>query len=693
MSSASHATPTHTHNQRLLRWVRRLWLLLAGFLFLIFLLAIPATYEMLQTPCLLESRDCGSWAYPTPESIAILEQSSVSLQAAALYLIGLFTAVSVVFWIVGLLIYHYRRDRWFILLAAHLMILNGMGGTSLVFISGLTFTDLPDWMGITVGLLTVPMYQFLSLFFLLFPNGRFYGRWSFIPFILICLNTFFWIVPNPVLNIQNWSPTASGMWLTIVFGSHFLVQIIRYRKMYTHSERQQTKWIIFGFSVPVVILFISGVLIGDTPAHQVHPILNGTLASMVYLPIGLSIGIGILRYRLWDIDVIINRTLSFGALTGILIAVYALVVTTLSQLVQDDGNFVVSLLGAGVIAVLFQPLRQRLQNIINRLMFGRRDEPLAVMTELGASLEKMLSPDAALLHLVEMTAATLRLPYVGIERADTTERVAVGNLRDEPVRFPLVYQGQIIGGLIASSRSPGETLNAADRLVLEGVARQASAVVHAARLTHDLQVSRQEILTTREEERRRLRRDLHDGLGPALATLTLQAEAAREWLSTNPDKSNALLGEIIAGSQSTLAEIRRIVYALRPPALDDLGLLSAIQEQARKLSNNDLKIVIETPENLPVLPAAVEVATYRIIQEGLTNVTRHARARTCKVSLAINGHMDIAIEDDGVGIPTPYRAGVGLKSIYERVDELGGSCQIESHPGMGTRIRVSLPRR
>ncbi len=427
--------------------------------------------------------------------------------------------------------------------------------------------------------------------------------------------------------------------------------------------------------------------------NEYGAILEGVITTIgFYLPIAVGITIAILRYRLWDIDVIINRTLVFGALTALLIAVYALVVTSLSQIVRDEGNFVVSLLGAGVIAVLFQPLRQWLQNAINRLMFGRRDEPLAVMTELGASLEKTLSPDAALLYLVEMTAKTLRLPYVAVERVDMPERVAVGSLLGDPIGFPLVYQAQVIGSLFAASRSPGESLNAADRLVLENVARQASAVVHAARLTRDLQASRQAILTTREEERRRLRRDLHDGLGPALATLTLQAEAAREWLPTNPGKSDTLLSEIITGSQSTLAEIRRIVYALRPPALDDLGLLSAVQEQARKFSSNDLNIVVETPESLPILPAAVEVATYRIIQEALTNVTRHARAQTCKVSLSVNGHVDITVEDDGIGIPTSHQSGVGLKSIYERVDELGGSCQIESNPQMGTRIKVSLPR-
>jgi signal transduction histidine kinase len=456
------------------------------------------------------------------------------------------------------------------------------------------------------------------------------------------------------------------------------------------AQRQQTKWLVLSAAIALMSVIAFSLVVDN----EYGAILEGILTTIgFYLPIAAGVSIAILRYHLWDVDVVINRTLVFGALTSILIAVYALIVTGLSYLVRTEGSFVVSLLGAGVIAVLFQPLRQWLQNAINHLMFGKRDEPLAVMTELGASLEKMLSPDAALLQLVEMTAKTLRLPYVAVERADATERVAVGSLRGEPAHFPLVYQAQTVGSLLVASRSPGEVLNAADRLVLEGVARQASGVVHAARLTHDLQVSRQEILTTREEERRRLRRDLHDGLGPALATLTLQAEAAREWLPTNPDKGDALLGEIIEGAQNTLAEIRRIVYGLRPPALDDLGLLSAVREQARKLSNNDLTIVVETPESLPVLPAAVEVATYRIIQEALTNVTRHARAQTCKVSLSINGHMDIAIEDDGVGIPTPYHAGVGLKSIYERVDELGGSCQIETCPGLGTQIRVSLPRR
>lgn len=686
----SSAIALDSHDNRpastwLLR-VRAVWLMLVAILFCTFLISIPAAYTMLTTVCDADSTESCVWVQQT--TVEILARHNISVSGLAAFNLVVFVAFSVFCWFAGLLVLRYRSRDWHGLLVSYLLITLAAGGPSFVFMSAWDHTDVPPIVAMVPGLTIFPMYLALSLFFQTFPDGKFYPRWARLGTLLILANYAVWVLPPPI-NLMSWQPVFALLWLLLVYGFHIIIQAYRYRKYYTKVQRQQTKWLVFSAAIALVSVITFSLFVDN----EYGAILEGVLTTIgFYLPIAVGVTIAILRYRLWDINVIINRTLVFGALTGILIAVYALVVTSLSQIVRVEGNFVVSLLGAGVIAVLFQPLRQWLQHVISRLMFGRRDEPLAVMTELGASLEKMLSPDAALLHLVETTAKTLRLPYVAVERADATERVAVGRLRGELVSFPLVYQAQVIGSLLAASRSPGEVLNAADWLVLEGVARQAGAIVHAARLAHDLQASRQAILTTREEERRRLRRDLHDGLGPALATLTLQAEAAREWLPTNPDKSDALLHEIIVGSQSALAEIRRIVYALRPPALDDLGLLSAVHEQARKLSSSDLNIVVETPESLPILPAAVEVATYRIIQEALTNVMRHARARTCKISLSINGHMDIAIEDDGIGIPTPHHAGVGLKSIYERVDELGGSCQIESHVGMGTRIKVSLPR-
>lgn len=686
----SSATALDSHDNRpdstwLIR-VRAVWLVLVAILFCTFLMSIPAAYTMLTTVCDGDSTESCAWVQQT--TAEILVRHNISIPGLAAVNLIVFVAFSVFCWFAGLLVLRYRSWDWHGLLVSYLLITLAAGGPSFVFMSAWDHTDVPPIIAMVPGLTIFPMYLALSLFFQTFPDGKFYPRWARLGTLLILANYAVWVLPPPI-NLMSWQPVFALLWLLFVYGFHIVIQAYRYRRYYTTAQRQQTKWLVFSAAIALVSVIAFSLFVDN----EYGAILEGVLTTIgFYLPIAVGVTIAILRYHLWDIDIIINRTLVFGTLTGILIAVYALIVTSLSQLVRNEGNFIISLLGAGVIAVLFQPLRQWLQNAISRLMFGQRDEPLTVITELGTSLEKMLSPDAALLYLTETTARVLRLPYVAVERADTPERVATGSLRGETLKFPLIYQAQIIGSLLAASRSPGEALNAADRLVLESVARQASAVVHAARLARDLQSSRQKILTTREEERRRLRRDLHDGLGPALATLTLQAEAAREWLPTNLDKSAALLDEIIEGSQNTLAEIRRIVYALRPPALDDLGLLSAIREQARKLSNSDLKIVVNTPESLPTLPAAVEVATYRIVQEALTNVTRHAKAQLCTVSLSINGTMSIAIQDDGVGISTPHHAGVGLKSIYERVDELGGSCQIESYPGMGTQIRVSLPR-
>jgi signal transduction histidine kinase len=206
-----------------------------------------------------------------------------------------------------------------------------------------------------------------------------------------------------------------------------------------------------------------------------------------------------------------------------------------------------------------------------------------------------------------------------------------------------------------------------------------------------LRASRERLVTAREEERRRLRRDLHDGLGPQLASLTLTIAAARELLRQDVDAADRLLQELAIHTQAAIADIRRVVYDLRPPVLDDLGLVLALREQAAHYSQAGLQITITAPDNLPPLPAAVEVAAYRIVQEALTNVVRHAQARTCTVCLSLGAALAVEIRDDGGGLPPSGRAGVGLTSMRERTAELGGTCQIESEPGRGMCIRARLP--
>jgi signal transduction histidine kinase len=256
-----------------------------------------------------------------------------------------------------------------------------------------------------------------------------------------------------------------------------------------------------------------------------------------------------------------------------------------------------------------------------------------------------------------------------------------------------VYQREEIGRLVLSPRAPGEGFSDADRNLLEDLGRQAEVAVHAVRLTTDLQHSRERLVATREEERRRLRRDLHDGLGAQLAGLNVQAGALRRLIPRDPDAAEEVVVELREELRSAISDIRRLVYDLRPPALDDLGLLEALRRLAERYGSEgeQLRVLVEAPEDLPDLPAAVEVAVYRITQEALTNVVRHARAGTCVVRLAVDDDVTLEIVDDGVGIPAERSAGVGLSSMHERASELGGSCVVQSAPNGGTRVLVRLP--
>jgi len=449
------------------------------------------------------------------------------------------------------------------------------------------------------------------------------------------------------------------------------------------------------------------------PARVQYDFIQYPIGQLLKLLFPISIAFAIRRHRLWNIDILINRALVYGALTTIIIAIYVIVVGVLGTVIQGRGNLLVSILATGLVAVLVQPLRDRLQRGVNRMMYGERDDPVTVLSRLGQRLEATLAPDAVLPSLVETVAQTLKLPYVAIETSDqrldsqpivgssstnlAAPRIAHGNPPSEVIRFPLVYQSETIGQLLIAPRAHGEALSAMDRHLLENIAHQAGMAVHAANLTADLQRSRQHLVTAREEERRRLRRDLHDGLGPNLASQGLKLAAVKQLLEKDPKSAIPLLDQVMAQNQSTVEEIRRLVYGLRPPALDELGLVAAIRDHVAGMDGKStLQIEITEPaRGLPPLSAAVEVAAYRIVLEALTNVIRHAQAHHCNIrfSTGQNGSdaiLQIEIIDDGIGLPHDLRAGVGLRSMRERAEEVGGRLTIESQPS-GTRVLTILP--
>jgi signal transduction histidine kinase len=405
------------------------------------------------------------------------------------------------------------------------------------------------------------------------------------------------------------------------------------------------------------------------------------------------------RCRALDVNLLINRALVYGLLAAIIVGTYLVIVRYVGVMPDGEiGELAIALLVPAVIVFLAQPIRHRLQRGVNQLMYGERDNPYAVLSDLSQRLEAALAPEAVLPTIVETVAQALKLPYVAItirQGDEFSPAAAHGSPLGNPLTLPLVHQGATIGHLLVTPRPPGTSFSPADWRLLQGIAHQAGVAAHGVRLTADLQCSREQLVTAREEERRRLQRDLHDGLGPGLASLTLKLDTARNLLARDPAAASALLMELKAQTQAIVVDVRRLVYDLRPLALDQLGLICAIREYAASLSDHDeLQVSIEAPEHLPSLPAAVEVVAYRIVQEALTNVMRHAHACTCTIRFLLDDTpplLYLEIRDDGHGLPPNYRPGMGVHSMRERAAELGGTCVIASPPGGGTLVWARLP--
>lgn len=406
--------------------------------------------------------------------------------------------------------------------------------------------------------------------------------------------------------------------------------------------------------------------------------------------------------RAFRVDRILNRSIVYGTLTGGIILTYAASVVLLRALLPGETPYAVALLSTGAGALVALPLRDRLQRIVNRLMYGDRDDPYRAIARLGEQLQTSIGSEDVLEAIVGTVAQALRLPYVAIELADATEEPLAaihGTRPSDPatlLRLPLAYRGDAIGHLLLAPRSPGEDFGTADLSLLADLARQAGPAVQAVRLTADLRRSRERLVTALEEERRRLQRDLHDGLGPTLAGALMKLEAARTRLDNSPDEAGRLLGELAADTRRTIDDVRRLTYDLRPPALDQLGLVGALRERAAEFvaAREGLEIVIEAPSDLPALTAAVEVAAYRIGLEALTNVARHSGARRATLRLAlVDGDLDVEVVDDGCGIDADGSAGVGHRSMRERAEELGGGLDIGSAAGTGARVHARLPLR
>jgi signal transduction histidine kinase len=556
----------------------------------------------------------------------------------------------------------------------------------------------------------------------LFPNGRLVPAWTgWLLLLTIPWSISLFFVPSfDAGSLSQQSPLVLGLLaggLIGLFVAGLYAQVVRYRHVSSPAERQQTKWVVYGLALWMLCLLLTSIpyiYLGGLPPGAPDPWWAPASTLVWFLSLNIvpvSLAVAVTRHSLWDIDLVINRTLVYGALTATVLGIYALVVGALGAFFHAQGNWLIAFLATGLVALLFQPLRERLQRGVNRLLYGRRDEPFEVLARLGQRVEDTFAPDRVLPTMVETIAETLKLPYVAIavQQGDRLQIVeSYGKPPTMPQSYPLTFQGEIIGQLLVARRAPEEAFTPGEERLLQNIARQAGTAVHTLQLTADLRRARQQIVTSREEERRRLRRDLHDGLGPSLAAQILKVGSARALLAEQPERTDRLLAEIETDIESTLAEVRRIVYDLRPAELDQRGLAGALRAYAEAVESGELgdahpslKIQVAIPDALPPLPAAVEVAAYHIAREALTNVVRHAGAQHCALRLEVDGGEDgrlhLSIQDDGLGLSGGERgesgvpAGVGLTSMRERAAELGGVCTIQAKPGAGTRITAILP--
>jgi signal transduction histidine kinase len=484
--------------------------------------------------------------------------------------------------------------------------------------------------------------------------------------------------PPVEINWPAWLSAGSFLVYPAAMITGIVSLIMRFRSS-RGEERAQIKWLLVA-CIPFLILSVVGI--------------GGVIASAAtLLLIAVPVATAILRYRLYDIDLVINRALVYGVLGLLVAAAYLILATALGRLAGGDGSPATATLATVLAALVALAARQAVQNAIGRLLYGRRGDPLAVIGSVARRLESAGTPEGLLSGVVGDLREALKLDAVAVYAVDGA-LLAGDSLAEEGTHLSLSHQGELVGELrVWTAR--GDALKPGDlRLLQDDLGPQLAVAIEAVRLKRDLQRARERLVAALEDERRRLRHDLHDGLGPTLTAITLRADAAINLLARDPARARALLDELRGAAGDAISEVRQLVHGLRPRALDEFGLVGAIREQGigvDRAGRPGPDVVIVPGAELPPLPAAVEVAAYRIATEAITNAIRHADARQCRVRITANAALEVEVTDDGHGWAGRLTPGVGIQSMRERAADLGGTLTIEPLPGGGTIVLARLP--
>ena len=569
----------------------------------------------------------------------------------------------------------------------------------------------------------LPFGSLFTLLPLLFPDGRLPSRrWRPLAWLALGSIAFlavaYAVAPGPLDSPRVANPAGVGVGLSGAFAGLFtglafvavaacVLCVCSLFFRYHHADgdvRQQVKWFGLGAAFTLTCL-----LAGSAAQGLGAQVVSDVLWAIGVLGVPVGAAIAILRFRLFDIDVVISKAIVYGSLAAFIAIVYVGLVAGVGQLAGSVGTPVLSAIAAAIVALAFQPVRRRMQRFANRLVYGQRATPYEVLSDFSSQVAHAYSVEDILPKMAQIVAAG-----TGVARAEVWLRVGAelrsvarwpqdGAASPRPVPmpsgeipefgegqavFPVVHQGDMLGA-IAVQAPAGDPITADKEKLIANLAAQAGLVLRNVRLLEDIRASRQRIVTAQDAAARRLERNIHDGAQQQLVALAIKTGLADSLVGHDDAEAHQMLSQIRAEIKEALSDLRDLARGIYPPLLADLGLVAALQAQARKSA---LPAVVEG-DGLGRYPQEAETAVYFCALEALQNVAKYARASRAIVRLsAPNGALAFCVEDDGVGFdPSAKGHGSGIQGMSDRLAALGGELRVTSTPGAGTIVKGSVP--
>ena len=663
---------------------------------------------------------------------------------------GANTVGSLAFAVMGFLIARHDRSNpvgWILLAVGFFLTMLGDAQLYALLIyraghASLPFGPVAAWLGST---LWGPALSLLPVGVLLFPDGHVRShRWKVVLWICVALDVVFvgaqalfaltTVIGAPVSigldgQVSQLSGACAGcankgfynafillfplVPLTLVFGAAGLItNTIRSQG----ERRQQMKWFMYAAALSAfgfALYAASQLAFGTGPAEQAASAV--AVVGFSALPIGAAVAV--FKYRLYDIDVVISRTLVYASLAVFITAVYIGIAVGIGALIGGGGkpNLGLSILATAIVAVGFQPVRERMQKVANRLVYGQRATPYEVLSQFSEQVAESYAMDDVLPRMARVLAegtgaqrADVWLRSGGTLRATASWPVAIAGTRavalsngsvsalpDADRVVEVRQQDELLGALTVRKRV-GESLTPIEEKLLDDLAHQAGLVLKnvglsadlAARL-QDLRASRQRLVAAQDDERRRIERNLHDGAQQHLVALKVKLGLAEMQAVKDPEMARSTLAELKRDADEALETLRDLARGIYPPLLADKGLAAAIESQARRAT---VPVTVDAI-GIGRYPQEVEAAAYFCVLEALQNVQKYAHARHAAVRLnQVDGQLWFVVKDDGVGFDAAgARRGTGLTNMQDRLDALGGGLHVDSGHGRGTEVSGTIP--